>query len=136
MPEGVYSSSANTDLDYLNLSTLLQNEHIQPCTRARFSKSLTDAGGLASLIAAGKGTTTSVEGGNSRLVERLIRLSYADVRLNSSVIAINPGKSCKPLADQVHINPAPCCASVDVLILLTLSATETQVRQDVTKSIL
>lgn len=94
MPKPVYDSSSNAYLSESDISTSLQNEFVQPCARAGFSQSLTDSSKLASLIAAGKGITTSVKGGNGRLVERFLRLSYAYLRLDSTVIALNPGKSC------------------------------------------
>ncbi len=66
----------------------LLGELVQPCLRARSSQDLSHASAVSALIAACKSTTASVDGGNGRLVERLIRLSEADLQLNSTVVAI------------------------------------------------
>lgn len=88
----IYGSSI-TYFRNLTISSALQNEFIQPCTRGRFSQNLLDVSGLSTLMAAGKSTTISVDGGNNRLVERMIRLSKADLQLDSVVTAISPGLS-------------------------------------------
>lgn len=81
-----------TYLKNVSVSSKLQDEFVELCTRARYSQDLANSSGLSALLAAGKETTTSVEGGNRGLVERLIRLSYVNLRLQSGVTAIEPGE--------------------------------------------
>lgn len=69
--EATYNG-AEAYLRNLSISVALQNEYIQPCLRGRFSQNLADVSGFFALLAAGKSTMTSVESGNSRLVERLV----------------------------------------------------------------
>ena len=87
------ASSATTYLQNLTLSAALQLQMIQPCTRGQTSQDLSGVSGLSALIATARSATMSVDGGNSRLVERMIRLSEADIQLGSLVTAITPGFS-------------------------------------------
>lgn len=84
---------ATAYLQNLSVSSALQNEFIQPCIRGRVSQHLSASTGLTALLAAGRSTTVAIEGGNGRLVERMIRLSEADLQTSSLVTAISPGHS-------------------------------------------
>ncbi|KAI7237468.1 hypothetical protein KC330_g3097 [Hortaea werneckii] len=72
--------------------TDFQEEIVRPCIRARLGKDLEEVHGLSALIAAGSSSTATVVGGNSRLIERLIKLSGARLSLSSEVIAIGRGE--------------------------------------------
>lgn len=74
-------------------SSAIRNEVTQPCLRGRISQDLTEVSLLAALIAAGKTTRISIDGGNSKLVKRMITLSEADLQLNSLVTKISPRSS-------------------------------------------
>lgn len=82
---------ATTYLQGLPVSSALQDEFIQPCTQGRSSQRLSASSGLSAMLAAGRSATVSVVGGNSQLVERMIRLSQADLQTNTLVTAISPG---------------------------------------------
>jgi hypothetical protein len=84
---------STTYLNNLTISQELQMDMIQPCTRGRFSDDLSDISGLSALIAAGKSNRISIDNGNSRLIERMINLSEAHLRLGFLVTAISPGFS-------------------------------------------
>ena len=92
LPKPVYGS-ATSYLQNLAISPELQNRFIQPCVRARSSQNLSGVSGLSALMAAGKSKRTSIDGGNSRLTERMIQLSEADLQLTTIVSAITPGFS-------------------------------------------
>ena len=82
---------ATAYLQNLSVSPALRDDFIQPCTRGRASQHLSASSGLSALMAAGRSTTVSIDGGNSQLVERMIRLSEADLQTNALVTAISPG---------------------------------------------
>ncbi|GAB1733845.1 hypothetical protein NU195Hw_g7238t1 [Hortaea werneckii] len=86
------SRNARDYLDSVNISCEFQEEIVRPCVRARLGRDLEDVLGLPALIAAGSSSTTMVDGGNSRLIERLIKLSGAHLSLSSEVIAIGRGQ--------------------------------------------
>ncbi|KAI7354182.1 hypothetical protein KC354_g11246 [Hortaea werneckii] len=86
------SRNARDCLDSVNISRELQEEIVRPCVRAKLGRDLEDVHGLPALIAAGSSTTTMVDGCNSRLIERLIKLSGAHLSLSSEVIAICRGE--------------------------------------------
>ncbi len=63
-------------------------EIIQANGRARYAQNLEDLHGLASIISMSSEGTQSVEGGNWRLLDRLIRISEAELHLNTAVTQI------------------------------------------------
>lgn len=83
--------SAESYLSSLGVTRPFQLDFVQPCTRARFSQNLRDVRGFFALMAARPSKPTAIEGGNTRLVERMIELSEADLRLSSRVTKISPG---------------------------------------------
>ncbi|KAI7166013.1 hypothetical protein KC343_g11817 [Hortaea werneckii] len=86
------SGNARDYLDSVNISREFQEEIVRPCVRVRLGRGLEDVHGLPALIAAGSSSTTMVDGGNIRLVERMIKLSGAHLSLSSEVIAIGRGQ--------------------------------------------
>ncbi|GAB1738075.1 hypothetical protein NU219Hw_g2582t1 [Hortaea werneckii] len=86
------SGNAPDYLDQVNVSREFQEEVVRPCVRARLGQDLEEVHGLSALIAAGSSSTATVAGGNSRLIERLIKLSGAHLSLSSEVIAIGRGE--------------------------------------------
>ncbi len=118
----IYSPAKEFFHRHANESTL-RDEFIQPCARARSSHDLLDRSALSAIIAAGKSIITSIEGDNARLVERLIELSGADLRLNSRVSAITPGFSKKyrlSLSHSLPLDPHQTNVDeVDTIILAT-----------------
>ncbi|KAI7215585.1 hypothetical protein KC333_g5365 [Hortaea werneckii] len=86
------SGDAPYYLDQVNVSREFQEEIVRPCVRARLGKDLEEVHGLSALIAAGSSSTATVAGGNSRLIERLIKLSGAHLSLSSEIIAIGRGE--------------------------------------------
>lgn len=83
--------SAEGYLKNLSITPDFLTEVVQPCMRAQFSQNLENERALPALVAVGASRATSVEGGNSRLVERMIQLSGADLHLNSKVTRIGRG---------------------------------------------
>lgn len=77
-------------LNNLIISAALQNDGVRPCSRGRISEDLSEISGLSALLAAGAATRTSIDGSNVRLIERMIRLSEAQVRLGHLVTTIAP----------------------------------------------
>ncbi|KAI6986598.1 hypothetical protein KC332_g6590 [Hortaea werneckii] len=86
------SRNARDYLDSVNISREFQEEIVRPCVRARLGRDLEDVHGLPALIAAGSSSTTMVDGGNSRLIERMIKLSGAHLTFSSEVLAIGRGE--------------------------------------------
>ncbi|KAI7560663.1 hypothetical protein KC316_g12954 [Hortaea werneckii] len=86
------SGNAPDYLDQVNVSREFQEEIVRPCVRARLGQDLEEVHGLSALIAAGSSSAATVVGGNSRLIERLIKLSGAHLSLSSEVIAIGRGE--------------------------------------------
>ena len=88
-------SSARSYLRDLGLSDEFLNEVVEHYTRARFAQNLDDVRGLSVEIAFREffSRSASVSGGNYRLVDRLITLSRADLKLNSTFKEIHPGQS-------------------------------------------
>lgn len=86
------SGNAPDYLDQVNVSREFQEEILRPCVRAKLGQDLEEVHGLSALIAAGSSSTATVVGGNSRLIERLIKLSGAHLSLSSEVIAIGRGE--------------------------------------------
>ncbi|KAI7140617.1 hypothetical protein KC343_g7750 [Hortaea werneckii] len=86
------SENALDYLDQVNVSRKFQEEIVRPCVRARLGQDLEEVHGLSALIAAGSSSTATVVGGNSRLIERLIKLSGAHLSLSSEAIAIGRGQ--------------------------------------------
>lgn len=84
--DGLISASAQNYLRNLSVAPRFQSDFVQPCSRARFSQNLADVRGFSSLIAAAASKATSIGGGHTRSIERMIRLSEADLHLNSQVI--------------------------------------------------
>lgn len=84
---------STTYLNSLAISEVLQDDMVRPCSRGRLSEDVSEISGLSALLAAGASTRVSIDGGNSRLIERMILLSEAQVRLGSLVTAIAPGFS-------------------------------------------
>lgn len=83
--------SAESYLRSLGVTRSFHLDFVQPCTRAQFSQDLTDIRGFAALMATRPSRSTSILDGNNRLVERMIKLSNADLRLSSRVTKISPG---------------------------------------------
>lgn len=88
--DGLILASAENYLGNISIGPRFQSDFVQPCTRARFAQNLADVRGFSSLMAAGVSKATSVDGGNNRVIERMIKLSKADLHLNSQVIKISP----------------------------------------------
>ncbi|KAI7540744.1 hypothetical protein KC331_g8991 [Hortaea werneckii] len=86
------SGNAPDYLDQVNVSWEFQEEIVRPCVRARLGRDLEEVHGLSALIAAGSSSIATVVGGNSRLIERLIKLSGAHLSLSSEVITIGRGE--------------------------------------------
>ncbi|KAL1967555.1 hypothetical protein VTN77DRAFT_3070 [Rasamsonia byssochlamydoides] len=116
--DGVILDSAETYLGNLSISPLFQSDFVQPCTRARFSQNLADVRGFTSLTAAGTSKAAAVDGGNARVIERMIELSHADVHLNSRVTNIRPGQHRRyRLSVARDHSPYPQHAEFDAVIL-------------------
>ena len=77
--DGLILVSAENYLQNLSVGRYFQSDFVQPCTRARFSQNLAGVRGFSSLIAAEVPKTTSIDRGNTRLIERMIKLSEADL---------------------------------------------------------
>lgn len=84
--------SAEDMLDYLKISKRLQHDVVQPCIRARLHQDLASVSGLAAMITL-SGDPRQISYWNIALVERMLRLSYAEARPNSQVISIGPRTS-------------------------------------------
>jgi Prenylcysteine lyase len=89
--DGLILASAENYLRNLSIVPHFQSDFVQPCSRARFSQNLAALCGFSSLMAAAQSKATSISGGNTRLIERMIRLSEGDLHLNSQVMKISPG---------------------------------------------
>lgn len=87
--------SARSYLRDLGLSDGFLNEVVESYARARFFQNLDGARGLSTEIAFRDffSRSVSVSDGNSRLVDRLITLSRANLKLNSRVKEIQTGQS-------------------------------------------
>lgn len=83
--------SAENYLKNLSITPRFLAEVVQPCTRAQLSQNLADVRALSALVATGASKATSIEGGNTRLIERMIELSGADLHLDSRVVRIGRG---------------------------------------------
>lgn len=90
--DGVVLDPADSYLRSISVTPRFQSDFVEPCTRASFSQNPADVRGFVSLMAAGASKATSVYGGNVHLIERMIRLSNAELRLNSRVTKISPGR--------------------------------------------
>ncbi|KAI7511437.1 hypothetical protein KC347_g3389 [Hortaea werneckii] len=86
------TGNAPNYLGHVNVSRKFQEDIVRPCVRARLGQDLEEVHGLSALIATGSSSTTTIVGGSSRLVERLIKLSGAHLSLSSEVIAIGRGE--------------------------------------------
>ncbi|CZR60879.1 uncharacterized protein PAC_10775 [Phialocephala subalpina] len=91
--EGLVLVDASVYLRSLGLSEKFINEVVGPIVRARFGRDLEDVSGLEVLRAVRDILSRSilVEGGNRRLVDRLIKLSDAKVELGKKVKRIEKG---------------------------------------------
>ena len=87
------SQSASEYLQSAKISPDYSLEVVSPCVRARFMQAAKDTHSLATVMAAQAERIGPIRGGNSRLVERLIRLSSADLRLKTQVRRISLGQS-------------------------------------------
>lgn len=87
--EAATQSSAKDYLPTQGVASTFLTEIVQPSTRARFTLNLSEMRGLASLVAMDPSQTYSIDGGNWRLLDRMIRISEAHLRLGSRVIKIS-----------------------------------------------
>jgi prenylcysteine oxidase / farnesylcysteine lyase len=119
--DGLTLASAENYLGNISIGPRFQSDFVQPCTRARFAQNLADVRGFSSLMAAGVSKATSVDGGNNRVIERMIKLSKADLHLNSQVIKISPGYHRRYRLSVARTSPAytpnPEYAEFDAVIL-------------------
>ncbi|RJE18327.1 Prenylcysteine [Aspergillus sclerotialis] len=83
--------SAEGYLKNISITPHFLTEVVQPCTRAQFSQNLENEPALPALVAVAASKATSIEGGNSRLVDRMIQLSGVNLQLNSRVTRIGHG---------------------------------------------
>ncbi|KAF1992818.1 hypothetical protein P154DRAFT_583420 [Amniculicola lignicola CBS 123094] len=113
--------SADNYLRELGISQKFLSEVVEPCTRARFSQNLQSVSALSALMATRRAKGVSVSGGNSRLIERMIDLSGADLRLNSTVVEIRNGDTRRYQLSVALMSPAdpPTMAHTeyDIIIL-------------------
>lgn len=107
LPPTLYGP-AKSFLQSLSVSPVLREEFIQPCVRGRISQNLSASSGLSALLAAGQSSTVSIHGGNGQLVEKLIRLSKADLQTNALVTAISPGKDRRYQLSISHLTSQKC----------------------------
>lgn len=68
-----------------------QASFVQPCARGRFYQDLSEVRGLNALLSTRESQAVSVSRGNIQLIKRMILLSEAELRLNSTVTSISPG---------------------------------------------
>jgi len=85
------ASPAEDFLDAQGISPYFRSAYVQPCARALFSQNLANLSAFSAVVAGHRATPLAIRGGNAQLVERMIRLSYADLRLNRRVLDISPG---------------------------------------------
>ena len=84
--------SARDSLTGHDISEQFQQDVVQPCIRARSYQDLADISGLAALIAV-SGDPLEVKYRNNALLERMMRLSHADVHFDTEVTAVKSGDS-------------------------------------------
>ncbi|KAK0110985.1 hypothetical protein ONS95_001366 [Cadophora gregata] len=86
--------SAREYLRGLDVSERFLEEVVEPYARGRFARNLDSLRGIAAEMAYREfyARSVAVAEGNVRLVDRLITLSKADLKLNTSVKEIEPGK--------------------------------------------
>ena len=118
---------AETYLRELGISPKFLSEFVEPCTRARFAHNLNNASAFSALMAVRRAEQTTVmggdgivDGGNARLIERLIDLSGADLRLNSTVREIRDGDTRRyrvSVASSPGMNSNLAHAEYDAVIL-------------------
>jgi len=95
--QGSILRSAQEYLQSLNLTSRFTSEIVQPSSGARFGQALTDIRGVASLVAIRDILSKKVRiaRGNNRLIDRLVKLSDADLKLNTRVASITKGEEKK-----------------------------------------
>lgn len=89
--EDIAFGSAETYFRKLGVSPKFLSEFVEPCTRARFSRDLANVSAFSAIMAARNAKENCISEGNARLIERMINLAGADVRLNSTVVEIRNG---------------------------------------------
>ncbi|KAF1969769.1 hypothetical protein BU23DRAFT_601372 [Bimuria novae-zelandiae CBS 107.79] len=89
--EDIAFGSAENYLLELGISPKFLSEYVEPCTRARFSQNLADVSASSALMAARRVQDASLHRVNARLIEHMINLSGANLRLNSTVVGISDG---------------------------------------------
>lgn len=115
--DGLILASAKIYLRNLSVAPRFQSDFVRPCSRARFPQNLADVRGFSSQMAAAASKTTSIPGGNTRLIERMIRPSEADLRLNSQVIKVSPGHRRRYRLSIGRDSPNPEHEELDIVIL-------------------
>lgn len=81
--------SAESYLRDEGISSRFISEVVQPCSRMLFTQNPANVTGLAALTATSPGKQIRVAGGNFRLIDRLIKLSGAELRLETQVTKIS-----------------------------------------------
>ncbi|KAF2728715.1 FAD/NAD(P)-binding domain-containing protein [Polyplosphaeria fusca] len=87
------SGSAESYFGKLGISPRLLADFVEPCTRARSCQNLVDASPISALLALMKTKEAKIYESNDVLVEGMIKLSGADLHLNSTVLNISDGET-------------------------------------------
>lgn len=104
LTEEVYRSSLNPSIldgilenRILNASNpkdiLFLREVVEPAQRERFFADILDLNSLATVFGMGTDSVVEIQGGNLRLIDRLIKLSGASLSLSTKVQEIRPSKA-------------------------------------------
>lgn len=87
------AQSADEYLTQAGISQRYSSDVVDTCTRQSLLQASSDVHSLAALMATRDNSVGPVRGGNQRLVKQLLQSSKSQLRLDTAVLRIGPGKS-------------------------------------------